>query len=229
MLPLLDPEQADQAFPPVSEALSEPDGLLAVGGCLSSQRIINAYTQGIFPWYSHDDPILWWSPDPRLVIFPEKLYLSRSLHKTLRKQTFQITFNTAFSQVIKACAAPRTDETGTWLLPEMQQAYCRLHDEGHAHSIETWHQGELVGGLYGIAVGQVFFGESMFYRKTDASKIAFVGLIQHLSRWGYQLIDCQVHTQHLISLGAEEITRSIFSSLLKQYHHCKPHPTAWQK
>ena len=229
MLTLLDPNQSDQAFPPLTEALTEPDGLLAVGGCLSTQRIINAYTQGIFPWYNNDDPILWWSPDPRLIIFPEKLHLSRSLKKTLRKQTFQITFDTAFTRVIKACAAPRSNEPGTWLLPDMQLAYCRLHKEGHAHSVEVWHDGKLVGGLYGIAVGQVFFGESMFHRKTDASKVAFVSLIQQLSLWGYQLIDCQIHTQHLVSLGAEEISRKQFSSLLQQYHHCKPHSTAWRK
>ena len=228
MLTLLDPNQADQAFPPLTEALTEPDGLLAVGGCLSTQRIINAYTQGIFPWYNNDDPILWWSPDPRLIIFPEKLHLSKSLKKTLRKQTFQITFNTAFTRVIKACAAPRSNEPGTWLLPDMQLAYCRLHKEGHAHSVEVWHDGKLVGGLYGIAVGQVFFGESMFHRKTDASKVAFVSLVQQLSLWGYQLIDCQIHTQHLVSLGAEEIPRKQFSSLLQQYHHCKPHSTAWR-
>lgn len=228
MLTLLDPSQADQAFPPLTEALTEPDGLLAVGGCLSTQRIINAYTQGIFPWYNNDDPILWWSPDPRLIIFPEKLHLSKSLKKTLRKQTFQITFNTAFTRVIKACAAPRSNEPGTWLLPDMQLAYCRLHKEGHAHSVEVWHDGKLVGGLYGIAVGQVFFGESMFHRKTDASKVAFVSLVQQLSLWGYQLIDCQIHTQHLVSLGAEEISRKQFSSLLQQYHHCKPHSTAWR-
>ncbi len=229
MLTLLDPNQANQAFPPVTQALTEPDGLLAAGGCLSTQRIINAYTLGIFPWYSNDDPILWWSPDPRLVIFPEKLHLAKSLQKTLRKQVFQVTFDTAFTQVIKACAAPRSNESGTWLLPEMQQAYYRLHNEGYAHSVEAWYEGELVGGLYGIAIGQVFFGESMFHRQTDASKVAFVTLVQQLSSWGYQLIDCQVHTQHLVSLGAEEITRASFSSLLQKYNHCKPHSSAWQK
>lgn len=229
MLTLLDPDYANQAFPDISQALTEPDGLLAAGGCLSTERIINAYTQGIFPWFSDDDPILWWSPDPRLIIFPDKLYLSKSLQKTLRKQTFQITFDTAFAEVIKACAAPRNDESGTWLLAEMQQAYNQLHKQGHAHSIEAWHQGELVGGLYGITIGHVFFGESMFHRKTDASKVAFATLVQYLSSWGYQLIDCQVHTQHLVSLGAEEISRTHFASLLQQYKHNAPHPTAWQK
>lgn len=228
-LALLDFGYAEQPFPPVAQALTDPDGLLAMGGCLSTPRLINAYTQGIFPWYSYDDPILWWSPDPRLVIFPENLHLSKSLQKTLRKQTFQVTFDTAFSQVIKACAAPRSDESGTWLLPAMQQAYCRLHNEGHAHSIEAWYNGELMGGLYGIAIGQVFFGESMFHHKTDASKVAFVSLVQQLSLWGYRLIDCQVHTGHLVSLGAEEISRPHFSRLLQQYHHRKPHSIAWQK
>jgi leucyl/phenylalanyl-tRNA--protein transferase len=229
MLTLLDPNQADQAFPPVALALSEPDGLLAVGGCLSTQRIINAYSQGIFPWYSDEDPILWWSPDPRLVIFPKQLHISKSLHKTLRRQVFQISIDTAFTEVIKACAAPRSKETGTWLSPEMQTAYIRLHQEGHAHSVEAWQDNKLVGGLYGLAVGQVFFGESMFHSKTDASKAAFVSLIKQLSLWGYQIIDCQVHTPHLISLGAEEITRQRFSALLQQYHQRQPAATAWQQ
>ena len=228
MLTLLDPKQADQAFPPVALALSEPDGLLAVGGCLSTQRIINAYSQGIFPWYSDDDPILWWSPDPRLVLFPDKLHISTSLQKTLRRQDFQISFDTAFAEVIKACAAPRSKETGTWLTHDMQAAYIRLHQEGHAHSVEAWQNNKLVGGLYGIAVGQVFFGESMFHTKTDASKVAFISLIQQLSNWGYKLIDCQVHTEHLVKLGAEEISRTRFSSLLQQYHQRTPVSTAWQ-
>ncbi|WP_428353390.1 leucyl/phenylalanyl-tRNA--protein transferase [Methyloprofundus sp.] len=229
MLTVLDPNLANQEFPPVNLALSEPDGLLAVGGCLSTQRIINAYSRGIFPWYSDADPILWWSPDPRLIIFPEKLHISKSLQKTLRKQHFQISFDTAFADVIKACASPRSQESGTWLTAAMQAAYIRLHREGYAHSVEAWHDDKLVGGLYGIAVGQVFFGESMFHHKTDASKVAFVSLVQQLNDWGYQLIDCQVHTQHLISLGAEEITRTRFCSLLKPYHQRNPATSAWQK
>lgn len=228
MLKFLDPYQADQPFPPISQAEIEPDGLLAIGGCLSTTRLINAYTQGIFPWYSEGQHILWWSPDPRLVVFPEQVYISKSLRKTLRKQVFQVTYDTAFSEVIQACAEPRADELGTWLLPEMQQAYKRLHKEGHAHSVEAWYQGELVGGLYGVAIGQVFFGESMFQRKTDASKVAFVSLVQQLADWGYQLVDCQVHSSHLVSLGAEEIPRRQFSELLQDYRDCKPHPSAWQ-
>lgn len=228
MLTLLDPMQADQAFPAVEQALKEPDGLLAVGGCLSTQRVINAYSQGIFPWYSDQDPILWWSPDPRLVIFPEKLHISRTLGKTLRKQHFQISFDKAFAQVIQACAAPRTQQTGTWLTSEMQMAYMRLHNEGYAHSVEAWQNNKLVGGLYGIAVGQIFFGESMFHKQTDASKVAFVNLIHQLSSWGYQLIDCQVHTSHLVSLGAEEITRTRFSDLIQCLHQLNPANSAWQ-
>lgn len=228
MLTLLDPNQADQDFPPVELALSEPDGLLAIGGCLSTQRIINAYSLGVFPWYSNDEPILWWSPDPRLVLYPENLHISKSLQKTLRKQYFQISFDTAFAKVIKACASPRLKETGTWLTSAMQAAYIRLHYAGYAHSVEAWHDNQLVGGLYGIAVGQVFFGESMFHTETDASNVAFVSLIQQLSNWGYKLIDCQVHTEHLVKFGAEEINRTRFSSLLRQYHQRKPGSTAWQ-
>ena len=214
MLTLLDPNQAEQPFPPVTQALTKPDGLLAIGGCLSPQRIINAYTQGIFPWYNNDDPILWWSPDPRLVIFPEKLHLSRSLKKTLRKQTFQITFDTAFTRVIKACAAPRSDKPGTWLLPDMQLAYCRLHKEGYAHSVEAWHEGKLVGGLYGLALGKVFFGESMFCHQSNASKVAFVHLVSRLKEQNFTLIDCQVSNPYLESLGAIEIPLSEFKTLL---------------
>lgn len=228
MLTLLDPDQENQAFPAVTSALSEPDGLLAVGGCLSTQRIINAYSQGIFPWYSNEDPILWWSPDPRLVIYPDKLHISKSLKKTLRKQIFQIKFDTSFPEVIKACATPRSHESGTWLTSEMQAAYIRLHNEGYAHSVEAWHDNQLVGGLYGIAVGQVFFGESMFHHKTDASKVAFIGLVKQLACWGYRLIDCQVHTPHLVSLGAENISRSRFCSLLQLYHQSKPESIAWR-
>ncbi len=229
MLPFLNPEQTNQDFPAVHHALTDPNGLLAAGGCLSTQRLINAYRQGIFPWYSEDDPILWWSPNPRLVVFPEKLHISKSLQKTLRQQKYQISFDTAFTQVIEACAAPRKTETGTWLSQEMQQAYTQLHHAGYAHSIEAWYHNELVGGLYGVALGKVFFGESMFHTKTDASKVAFVSLVQQLSAWGYQLIDCQVHTAHLSRLGAEEIKRSQFCALLEQYCDIAPYHSAWQR
>jgi len=227
-LPILDSQNPNQNFPALETALTDPDGLLAAGGCLSSQRIINAYKQGIFPWYSPGEPILWWSPNPRLVLFPENLNISRSLRKTIRKCTFNITYDQSFSQVMQCCAAPREEESGTWISEEMYQAYTQLHQQGIAHSVEAWFEGELVGGLYGIAIGQVFFGESMFHRKTDASKVAFCYLVQQLSEWGYQLIDCQVHTEHLSSLGAEEINRNDFSSLIKQYCSIQPSDKAWK-
>ena len=228
-LTLLDPYTPQQAFPSVEYALNYPDGLLAVGGCLSTTRLLNAYRQGIFPWYNPDEPILWWSPNPRLVLFPENLNVSRSLRKTLRKQQFSVSFDTAFSDVLKGCAKPRPDDKGTWLSPEMQAAYGELHRLGYAHSIETWLGDELVGGLYGVALGQVFFGESMFHTKTDASKVAFVYLVENLINWGYQLIDCQVHTDHLVSLGAEEITRYEFTDLLEYYRDLPVSETAWQR
>jgi len=226
-LPILDPLDPAQEFPAIDSALTEPDGLLAAGGCLSPQRIIKAYQEGIFPWYSHNEPILWWSPNPRLVIFPEKLIISRSLRKTIRKQTFKLTYDHAFPQVMQYCAAPRGKESGTWITEEMYLAYTTLHQQGVAHSFEAWFDDELVGGLYGIGIGQVFFGESMFHRKTDASKVAFCCLIQQLTEWGYQLIDCQVHSDHLSSLGAEEINRSEFSKLLARYCALSPSNLAW--
>jgi len=228
MIPYLDPDYPNQTFPALSEALTDPDGLLAAGGCLSEARLLTAYANGIFPWYGEEDPILWWSPDPRLIIFPDQLHISKSLKKTLRKQPFSITFDQAFADVIVACSQPRADEAGTWLSIEMQAAYINLHQQGHAHSIEAWCEGRLVGGLYGVAIGAVFFGESMFHTQTDASKIAFVTLIQKLNEWGYQLIDCQVHSEHLVSLGAEEIPRQHFMGLLEQYKTKLPNTQAWQ-
>ena len=227
-LPILDPFQPEQGFPEVGTALSEPDGLLAAGGCLSSHRLINAYQHGIFPWYSEGEPILWWSPNPRLILFPEKLKTSRSLKKTIRKQVFTITFDQAFSQVMQFCAAPRKAETGTWISEEIYQAYNQLHQQGICHSVEAWCNNELVGGLYGVAIGQVFFGESMFHKKTDASKVAFYHLVLQLSDWGYKLIDCQVHTHHLTRFGAEEIDRKLFVSLLKQFCPVQAYEQAWK-
>lgn len=210
----LDPENDGSPFPPVEAALDEPDGLLAVGGSLAPERLINAYRHGIFPWYSDDQPILWWSPDPRSVLFPEHLHVSRSLRKTLRQNRFRATMDTAFEAVIDACAQPRTYTAGTWITPEMRTAYLQLHELGFAHSVETWDGNELAGGLYGVALGRVFFGESMFARRSDASKVAFVHLARQLQRWGYPLIDCQVQTEHLDSLGAVTIPRSRFVDLL---------------
>lgn len=227
-LKVLDPRHPEQAFPKLEQALSEPNGLLAVGGCLSPQRLIKAYRQGIFPWFNPGEPILWWSPDPRLVLFPAHLNISRSLSKTLRKRLFQIRYDSAFQQVISACAAPRSQSGGTWITDDMAQAYLTLHQQGIAHSFEAWQDEQLVGGLYGIAIGQVFFGESMFHRKTDASKVVFAHLVQQLSTWGYRLIDCQVTSQHLLSLGAEEIRRQQFARLLEEFCAHPPHPQAWQ-
>lgn len=227
-LTVLDPNNPDQDFPLVSKALREPDGLLAVGGCLSQHRLLNAYRHGIFPWYNPGEPILWWSPDPRLILFPDKLVISRSLHKTLRKNIFSVTFDRAFNDVIAACADPRKDAAGTWITEEINAAYNQLHQAGFAHSVEAWLDDELVGGLYGVAIGQVFFGESMFHTRTDASKVAFASLVKQLNAWGYQLIDCQVHTNHLESLGAEEISRDYFTALLDQYCDTPALSSAWK-
>jgi leucyl/phenylalanyl-tRNA--protein transferase len=217
-LVVLDVNNPTQPFPPLRNALREPNGLLAVGGCLSSERLINAYRHGAFPWFSGGEPILWWSPNPRLVLFPEKLQISKRLAKTLRQNKFDVTVNQAFDLVISKCAELRVDAEGTWISEDIQRAYSKLHREGIAHSFEAWRDGELVGGLYGVALGKVFFGESMFHTVSDASKVAFTHCIQHLQSSGFQLIDCQVYSEHLVSLGAEEISRTKFSKLLAT--HC---------
>lgn len=227
-LTVLDPFRSNQPFPPLYKALEEPNGLLALGGCLSTERLLNAYRNGIFPWYNPGEPILWWSPDPRLVLFPDRVNISRSLAKTLRKGLFTVTFDRAFDQVMACCAEPRQASLGTWITDEMMQAYQDLHHQGLAHSVETWFNGELAGGLYGVTIGQIFFGESMFHKRTDASKVAFVTLARQLKQWNYRLVDCQVQTQHLLSLGAEEIARTDFSGLLKRYCPAKPSTDAWQ-
>lgn len=223
-LTFLDPDDSAAPFPSVDQALRDPNGLLAFGGDLTPTRLLAAYRQGIFPWYSEDQPILWWSPDPRAVLYPDRLHVSHSLNKTLLKKQFAVTADTAFRRVIELCAAPRTDAMGTWLTTDMIEAYCRLHELGHAHSIETWQENELVGGLYGVALGSIFFGESMFSRTTNASKVAFVHLVRHLQNWGFSLIDCQISSAHLKSLGAEEIPRRQFSAILKT--HCDA-PARW--
>lgn len=220
----LDPHDAEAPFPNVEYALREPDGLLALGGDLSPTRLLRAYRQGIFPWYSNDQPILWWSPDPRSVLYPERLKISRSLCTTLRKNIYTVTTDSAFRRVINRCAEPREDGLGTWLTADMIEAYCWLHEMGIAHSVESWHQGELVGGLYGLALGRVFFGESMFSRRSDASKVAFVRLVAHLQKWGYAIVDCQVASAHLASLGAESIPRRHFIATLNR---CCDVPTSW--
>ncbi|MGO9598294.1 MAG: leucyl/phenylalanyl-tRNA--protein transferase [Isosphaeraceae bacterium] len=201
-------------FPPPN--LAEPDGLLALGGDLSTDRLLAAYRQGIFPWYEAGGPILWWSPDPRLVLFCDELHISRRLGRTIRQGRFETRYNTAFAEVIRGCAlTPRTHEDGTWITREMQEAYIRLHQQGHAHCMESWRCGELVGGIYGVRVGRCFCGESMFHRETDASKVALAALVMRLQAEGADLIDCQVASEHLKSLGARKISRRRFLELLK--------------
>jgi len=219
-------------FPDVELALTEPDGLLAVGGDLSVERLIAAYQQGIFPWYSEDQPILWWSPDPRMILEPQEIKISRSLAKKIRKQIFTVTMDNAFQKVIVECSKPRLEkgsiQNETWILDEMIDAYIQLHKSGYAHSVECWQENKLVGGLYGVAIGQVFFGESMFSRVSDSSKVAFVALSKQLQQWGFKLIDCQVYTSHLENLGAKMISRKKFINLLKQYTPLSPSNNNWQ-
>lgn len=218
----------DLGFPAAN--LASPEGLLAMGGDLRAERLLEAYRHGIFPWYNESQPILWWSPDPRAVLFPDKLNVSRSLGKTLRRGIFEVRFDTCFRDVIRACAAPREQypHGGTWITPEMLEAYVHLHHLGYAHSIETWQNGELVGGLYGVALGGIFFGESMFSRRTDASKVALVHLVRQLTQWNFELVDCQLPSQHLASLGAEEIRRGAFLDLLANALDHSDYPGPWR-
>ncbi len=208
-------------FPAVSEALREPDGLLAAGGDLTPERLIAAYERGIFPWYCAGQPVLWWSPDPRAVLYPEELHISRSLRKRARNSGIVTRLDSSFAAVIRACAAPRSAEIGTWLTQEMIAAYQQLHALGYAHSVEAWLDDELVGGLYGVCLGRVFFGESMFSRRADASKIALMQLAFECRNRGIVLIDCQVASEHLSRLGSRVISREAFLAILEQ--HCQPH------
>ncbi|MGH8499243.1 MAG: leucyl/phenylalanyl-tRNA--protein transferase [Methylococcales bacterium] len=227
MLTLLNAANANEKFPDPQNALTDPDGLLAVGGCLSPQRLINAYKEGIFPWFNHGDPILWWSPDPRLVLDPREIRISHSLRKLLRKHPYRITFDRSFPEVIRACAAPRKDSSGTWINEQMIRAYGELHRLGIAHSVEVWYRDQLAGGLYGLAIGRVFFGESMFHRLSNASKAAFAVLAQNLTRWNYALIDCQVRTEHLLSFGAKQIPRKQFVESIARYCNESVTREAW--
>lgn len=209
--------ESDTPFPPLQAALQHPNGLLAIGGDLTPQRLLDAYARGIFPWFSPEEPILWWSPDPRMVIFPNELKISRSLAKRLKKTDYEVRFDSAFRRVMQACSqTPREGQNGTWIVPDMIAAYYRLHELGYAHSAETWIDGELAGGLYGVKLGRMFYGESMFHRVTDASKIAFVHMVRRLQHQGVGMIDCQMHTSHLASLGAREIPRAEFSQKLTE-------------
>lgn len=215
------------SFPPVESALSDPNGLLAMGGDLSKERLLDAYRHGIFPWFNPGEPILWWSPDPRMVLVPGEIRVTRSLAKRIRNGGFEVRVDTAFSDVMYACAAPRSDDVGTWISPAMVAAYTRLFDAGYAHSVETWHDGALVGGLYGVAIGRMFYGESMFSRMPDASKVALAQLAQHLQRWGFGLIDCQMETTHLASLGARTIPRTVFVNRVAELVNLPHLPGPW--
>lgn len=225
MIPLL---SLSDPFPPADHALDEPNGLLAAGGGLGVARLIEAYARGIFPWFSDGDPVLWWCPDPRMVLPTRGVHVSRSLRRRLRKRDYEITMDRAFTDVLHACAAPRRGESGTWLVPTMIRAYERLYVAGAAHSIEIWIDGTLAGGLYGVGLGRMFFGESMFTRQTDASKIAIVALAMQLARWEFPLIDCQMRTTHLESLGALELTRRQFVREVDRLVRQPPVPSPWE-
>ncbi len=204
-------EDTNYRFPNVSSALTEPDGLLIASELITAELVITAYTKGIFPWYSDDQPVLWWSPNPRCVLYPDKFHVSRSLRRTLNNNPFEIKTNTAFKEVMQACAKPRADGAGTWITERMLSVYCELHDRGFAHSIECWQQDVLVGGMYGLVLGDMFFGESMFSKKKDASKVAMHYLCTSIKPF---IVDAQVYSEHLESLGAEEIERSDFTDII---------------
>ena len=210
----------EHIFPPPN--LAEKEGLLAVGGDLSEERLLLAYRMGIFPWYSDEEPVLWWSPDPRLVLYPEEIKVSKTLKKIIKKDRFDITMDQAFDEVVKACAQIRSENNeGTWIGKDMIKAYCKLHESGYAHSVEAWYNGELSGGLYGVSLGKSFFGESMFTRISNASNVVFVKLVEYLTQISFDMIDCQVRTEHMIRFGAREVPRDLFLQQLKE-SLCKP-------
>ncbi|MGB6452398.1 MAG: leucyl/phenylalanyl-tRNA--protein transferase [Steroidobacteraceae bacterium] len=216
----LSPQDSPERFPPLERALDEPQGLLAAGGDLSPARLLAAYQRGIFPWYSPGQPVLWWSPDPRAVLYPEEFRCSRSLAKTLRNRGFETSIDRDFAAVIGGCAAPRASGSGTWITPEMRAAYLELHRSGHAHSFETYLDGHLAGGLYGVRLGRVFFGESMFSREPDSSKVALARLVEYCRAEDIIVIDCQLSSRHLESLGSRLIPRSAFQNLLRLHSGC---------
>jgi leucyl/phenylalanyl-tRNA---protein transferase len=216
MITWLAPQDAPDRFPPHEAALQEPPGLLAAGGDLTPERLLAAYRRGIFPWYSPGQPVLWWSPDPREVLLPGEFRISRRLARTLRTRGFELAVDRDFAAVIDGCAAPRVASPGTWITPEMRTAYCRLHELGHAHSFETWRAGRLVGGMYGVRLGRIFFGESMFSRESDASKAALAGFMRLCLEDGTELLDCQLPSAHLRSLGSRPIPRREFVQWLQR-------------
>ncbi len=225
----LDPRHPLQPFPHPGLALSEPNGLLAIGGDLSLSRLLIAYRSGIFPWFNPDEPILWWSPDPRTVIpLPPGPHVSRSLRRALRRADFAVSLDRAFEEVIAACSEPRAEQNGTWLGPQMIAAYVELYRRGYAHSLEIWRHGRLIGGIYGLALGRIFFGESMFSRASNGSKLALVCLAQQLHAWGYRLLDCQVGSAHLQSMGAIEIPRNEFLDMLQADAKLANPPRQWR-
>jgi leucyl/phenylalanyl-tRNA--protein transferase len=224
MIPWLGPHDP---FPLVASALRDPNGLLAVGADLSPERLLDAYARGIFPWSGDGDPLLWWSPDPRMVLWLRELHVSRSLRRRLRAGGYRVTLDTAFRDVMEGCAAPRADDDGTWITSWMMEAYGRLAALGHAHSVEVWAGGALAGGLYGVALGRMFFGESMFSRRPDASKVALVVLARQLARWRFELVDCQMSTAHLASFGAREIPRAEFLSHVERLVSLPGVPAPW--
>ena len=224
----LSPERPPDAFPPVEQALTEPNGLLAAGGDLTPQRLLAAYKRGIFPWYQDGQPILWWSPDPRAVLKPEALKVSRSLRRSMRNRGFEFRIDTAFDAVVAGCAAPRRYGAGTWITADMAEAYARMHRLGWAHSFETWIESRLVGGLYGVAIGRAFFGESMFSRATDASKVALVHGVEYLRARGTRLIDCQVASAHTRSLGAVDMPRAEFLATIRELCADSEPPRTWR-
>ena len=225
MIPWL---KQNSPFPPVATALQSPNGLLAAGGDLSPTRLLDAYGQGIFPWYAEGQQILWWSPHPRMVLVPDEMKISRSLSKTLRNKEYEVRFDTCFREVMLACSEPRGEHAGTWISPEMVDAYCALHELGYAHCAETWMDGELAGGLYGVLIGRMFYGESMFARKTDASKIALAYMVYELSQRQVGLIDCQMSTAHLTSLGARDRPRNEFINIINELTKHPGTPEKWR-
>lgn len=224
MIPILAP---GAPFPPVGRALDDPDGLLAAGGDLSVATLVDAYSRGIFPWFGEGDPVLWWSPNPRTVLVPAEMHLSRSLRRRILGGGFRVSLDEAFHTVMDECAAPRREGPGTWLIPRMKAAYLSLHEAGFAHSVEVWMDGELAGGVYGVSIGRMFCGESMFSRRTDGSKIALASLAAQMCRWGLPLLDCQLATSHLESLGARSLPRTAFVRLIARLV-AEPGPRRWQ-